>query len=931
MTREEFIKNEIEKQKVKEKSKVFKKFRVVVYEQKKSGGYPFTDFETDNFYEAVSFAKKMIQEQKNYRKDSEYLWVEINEFQPIHKRSNVIYPYKSIVHFGENDIQTSKYEFGGDFQSGVYAGGGSLKGVKLNFELETEGDYDDSYADEVEKIKLLRKVVDFDEVKGFIDYSKGKDNTNLKFFKNGKLVMTLKGDYDTNSEILDTELDILGIKKQINYHPYDGMGGVDFDDLQKQLDEINFKKILTNAEWLQFIKNNKSYFNIEEESEDYVQLTTRENGNVGDEEYGIADIEEAKSIVKKLKEKYPKTKISIYTVDEFVYLELEAPKMYGENESFGNGGDFQAGVYAGGGGVGYNSSDPRIKELTNKPSLDSRTGLIYYFDIPFTTEDIEDILASSKSILNAKFTPNKQFNIQPMVFIKDKVNGGEHTFSVAQIGILASFHNKNKNKTASRKDFSYANGGNFQTGVYAGGGLIESKIDKLYMKSNFINDDYNWRLKLLEMLQDNSIEAYNIYQSLNKVQKEEVLQELYEMDNDMGSYGDEDIETSKENLSILLKDAKNGKKYDDGGEVKINTEIILTENRPNGAKWKGVVKPFMLQSIEKNQYMGGFKRYEIDIYDEVKREPTKEEVKKANEFFDKIGGRYENGGGVKNDEVTYFLNKDGIKVRSKVEPKRKLSEAEWMAKHNESKEARTYSFGGLFSKSPMMSRPKRIDLNQQQVRLKSGEYVQVLNQNGDTLMVMDLTKLGTGTPPKYVKLSDVDMTSLAKGGGVGLIGNQKSIDMNKNGKIDAEDFKLLRSSMNGAWRNERKHVNHNEDYEIRYARKKPSRTGYKGKRKFGEGGGISNFERLSRVVAKNYEGKRVKPQYQKEYGKVYSKSEAKEVGNKVAGKMKMMKKAESGSEVKKGNRGGVMLLAKKIRKEGESWKDALKRAGQQLK
>ena len=44
-----------------------------------------------------------------------------------------------------------------------------------------------------------------------------------------------------------------------------------------------------------------------------------------------------------------------------------------------------------------------------------------------------------------------------------------------------------------------------------------------------------------------------------------------------------------------------------------------------------------------------------------------------------------------------------------------------------------------------------------------------------------------------------------------------------------------------------------------------------------------------------------------------------------------MKKAESGVEVKKGERGGVMVLAKKIRKEGESWKDALKRAGQQMK
>jgi hypothetical protein len=173
--------------------------------------------------------------------------------------------------------------------------------------------------------------------------------------------------------------------------------------------------------------------------------------------------------------------------------------------------------------------------------------------------------------------------------------------------------------------------------------------------------------------------------------------------------------------------------------------------------------------------------------------------------------------------------------------------------------------------------------------------------------------------------------NFATGGGVGLIGNQKRIDMNHNGKIDAEDFKLLRSSMNGAWRNERKHVNHNEDYEVRYSKPRPSRTGYKGKRNFEGGGGISKFKMLSNKVARNYEGKPVKPQYQKEYGKVYSKEEAKEVGNKVAGKVKSMQKAESGASVKKGGKGSIMTLAKQIRKDGESWQDALKRAGQQLK
>jgi antirestriction protein len=40
----------------------------------------------------------------------------------------------------------------------------------------------------------------------------------------------------------------------------------------------------------------------------------------------------------------------------------------------------------------------------------------------------------------------------------------------------------------------------------------------------------------------------------------------------------------------------------------------------------------------------------------------------------------------------------------------------------------------------------------------------------------------------------------------------------------------------GSVRNERRHVNHDEDYEVRYAKSRPSRTGYKGKRSFSGGG-----------------------------------------------------------------------------------------------
>jgi hypothetical protein len=108
---------------------------------------------------------------------------------------------------------------------------------------------------------------------------------------------------------------------------------------------------------------------------------------------------------------------------------------------------------------------------------------------------------------------------------------------------------------------------------------------------------------------------------------------------------------------------------------------------------------------------------------------------------------------------------------------------------------------------------------------------------------------------------------------------------------------------------------------------------------FKGGGKISNFDKLSAKVAKQYEGKPVKSQYQEEYGKYYSKEEAQEVGDKVAGKMKAMqtaKKEMGGKTEKKENGGRISMklanqLAKEIRKDGESWNDAKKRAFAQLK
>lgn len=60
----------------------------------------------------------------------------------------------------------------------------------------------------------------------------------------------------------------------------------------------------------------------------------------------------------------------------------------------------------------------------------------------------------------------------------------------------------------------------------------------------------------------------------------------------------------------------------------------------------------------------------------------------------------------------------------------------------------------------------------------------------------------------------------------------------------------------------------------------------------------TTFTALSKKVAKQYAGKKVKPEYQKEYGKTYSKEEAQEVGNKVAATALIHDKMEVGGSIK---------------------------------
>jgi hypothetical protein len=174
---------------------------------------------------------------------------------------------------------------------------------------------------------------------------------------------------------------------------------------------------------------------------------------------------------------------------------------------------------------------------------------------------------------------------------------------------------------------------------------LENKINSVYKKSGFINDDFNWKLKLLEMLQDSSNEAYNIYQSLSAEQKEQVLQEQYEVDNDMGSDGDGTLETTQENIEIMLKDAKKGKKYAKGGNADVeNNEMVLNNNKQIKHHTEELPK--------------AIKGKKVPAWVVAKVNRSASDLSDATHYMDGQGSMYRNGGGV-NMHSKFHLNQKG--------------------------------------------------------------------------------------------------------------------------------------------------------------------------------------------------------------------------------------------------------------------------------
>lgn len=76
-----------------------------------------------------------------------------------------------------------------------------------------------------------------------------------------------------------------------------------------------------------FIKESDTTLAFDDEYDDtYVSFTTRENGDVGEEEYSEIDLQDALLMKKAIEIKFPDVQVEVETVDEWVNLEVTIKK-----------------------------------------------------------------------------------------------------------------------------------------------------------------------------------------------------------------------------------------------------------------------------------------------------------------------------------------------------------------------------------------------------------------------------------------------------------------------------------------------------------------------------------------------------------------------------------------------------------------------------
>jgi len=145
---------------------------------------------------------------------------------PLNKKQCIATILYVVFNSNASDIKNSLEEQGIEFEEET---------PDFDFEdvyFKTEGDYDEEYLEFQDKLKILRKYIDFDNVTGSSD----SYETYLDFGKDRVNIANINGEYDSKNSKYTSYLSIGGNEAIIiNFHPYGSMGGFDSDEFEKQV------------------------------------------------------------------------------------------------------------------------------------------------------------------------------------------------------------------------------------------------------------------------------------------------------------------------------------------------------------------------------------------------------------------------------------------------------------------------------------------------------------------------------------------------------------------------------------------------------------------------------------------------------------------------------------------------------------------------
>ena len=582
-----------------------------------------------------------------------------------------------------------------------------------------------------------------------------------------------------------------------------------------------------------------------------------------------------------------------------------------ENIKYAGGGDFQSGVYAGGGKVKpfmYKEKNSTI--MINGTKADVKKMYLDYKNNFLSVSKFAEYYNISETQANSIINEGRKYakedgyyagggSFEKVKWQDVEVGDSARVKEINRMGLIVKtygrkFHLKFPNGTEKTFDASelefikddndkYAGGGefmtdptfgSFQNNVYADGGVTENYVSRR-------------NLNTITIKKGNQKLTYKISDVLNGAYKLESGAKL------------EDIAFYVPKRSIVKVQLKTGKDF-----------------KPANGYWiKDGAKPIHVTKFDDGGVMS---RLLTRKKDQPKVETTDEDIDLKEDSRIRV-------------RPSSFVRKD--------------KEADWMMKNNSSKEARTYADGGkiryedyddeidMWDKLSISQRKKILD--SQEDLEQYGNHSEIAQDDWDELddYVTDVLE------------NNFKNKMYAGGGSVENIVNKEADELIK--KLEAKGISAKkRVSKNGVFIYGEKNQQGKYKYETYLSYSEIPDKNFleiemleflRLNKKIYAGGGKTTFSEKAKAIAKNFEGKRVEPKYQKEYGKVYDTKEAKEVGNKIAGSQKTTydAKAEKGAVVKKGKGNHKMKattdLAKKIRKDGEKWTDAIKRASLQLK